>query len=111
VVAVAAEAASGHKAHAPRRLSDGSRLALKVLRALLRDEGAVVAGLDAPAGTHAVSLDRWREKHKERFGGQGADADATGAERHAWKRALQQLQAASIVTVSGAWAWANDRRG
>jgi len=110
VVALAADAPTGHRATAPRRLADGSKLALKVLRILLREEGAAVAGLDAPAGTAAVPLGRWREEHKQRFGGSSADADATGAERQAWKRALQQLQAASIVTVSGAWVWANDRR-
>lgn len=110
VVAQAADAPSGHKASAPRRLSDGSRLALKVLRALLKDEGTGVAGLDAPAGTLAVRVHRWREEHRNRFGGSNADADATGAERQAWKRALQQLQAASIITVSSEWVWANDRR-
>lgn len=110
VVAVAADAPTANKARVPMRLADGSKLALRVLRELLRTEGVAVAGLDAPAGTVAVQIARWREGHQERFGGLTADSDAKGAERQAWKRALQQLQAASIVSVRGAWVWAHDKR-
>jgi hypothetical protein len=110
VVALAAGAPSGHKARAQMKLADGSKLALRVLRQLLKDEGVGVAGLDAPAGTTAVRFARWREEHRQRYGRSGADADATGAERQAWGRALQQLQAASIITVSGEWVWAHDRK-
>jgi hypothetical protein len=110
VVAVASDAPAARKTRVTHRLSDGSRTALRVLRALLRDEGAGVAGLDAPPGTIAVRLDRWRDRHRARYGGTTADADATGAERHAWRRALEQLQAAGIVTVAGEWVYAMDRR-
>jgi hypothetical protein len=110
VVAMAADAPMAHKASAPRKLSDGSKVALKVLRELLKAHGAGVAGPDAPPGTLAVRREQWRESHRDRYGGNSADADATGAERQAWKRALEQLQAASIITVHGEWVWANDRK-
>lgn len=109
VVALPANAPMG-KARAPAKLSDGSKTALRVLRELLKEEGAGVAGLDAPTGTNAVRLERWRLKHRERYGGTEADSDSTGAGRKAWGRALEQLQAASIVTVSGEWVWVHDRK-
>lgn len=110
VVALAADAPVAHKARAPRRFADGSKLALKVLRALLRKEGAGVAGLVAPPGTVAVTLKRWRQEHQLKYGGSAADSDASGAERQAWRRAMQQLQAANIITIDGEWVYANDRK-
>lgn len=110
VVAVPTDAPVGNKARSVLRLSAGSKTALRVLRELLREEGAGVAALDAPVGTIAIRFERWREMHRSRYGGEIVDSDTSGAERQAWKRALQQLQDAGIVTVSGEWVFANDKK-
>jgi hypothetical protein len=110
VVATATDAPMANKARAPMRLADGSKVALRALRDLLKERGVGVAGLNAPQGTLAIRLSEWREVHQSRYGGSSADSSTTGAERQAWKRALGQLQAASIVTVHGEWVWANDRK-
>ncbi|MBL8376560.1 MAG: AAA family ATPase [Burkholderiales bacterium] len=109
VVAVAVDAPSGRRGP-PRRLSDGSKNALRALRDVLLREGTVAHPMDAPLGTKAVKLDAWRHAHRERYGGDSADKDSTGAERKAWARALEQLQAAAIVTVAGEWVYAHDRK-
>jgi hypothetical protein len=114
VVAVPADAPQGPKTTHARRLSDGARVALKVFRELLRTEGLPAAeqllAPKAPVGALVIELSRWRDGHRKRYGGAGADADATGAERQAWRRALRELQAASIIVVDDALAWANDRQ-
>lgn len=110
VVAIEAGPGLGHR-RPPAKLTDGAKLALRLLRELLRKEGTGVAGLDAPAGTLAVRVDRWRSRHKaSQCAGAGQDAKSDGAERTAWHRAITSLQAAGIVTISSEWAYCNDRK-
>lgn len=112
VVAVAADApVNAHAAAKPRRsLTDGSKLALRVLRELLRAEGIAGDRVGAPASAVAVTIDRWRDEHRERYGGASTDKANADAERKAWQRAIGQLQAANIVIVAGQWVWTNDSR-
>ncbi|MEG1971365.1 MAG: AAA family ATPase, partial [Burkholderiaceae bacterium] len=112
VVALASGAAMGSKGP-PRTLADGAKLALKVLRDLLRKVGVGVAGLDAPPGTVAIKVERWRIRHKGALCAGAAaagDAKSDAAERQAWGRAITSLQAAGIVSIASEWAFANDRK-
>jgi hypothetical protein len=90
----------------PPRLSDGSKTALRVLRQILKDEGVE----DADTGARIVPLARWRAAHQDRYGGASGDKESRDAERQAWRRALQQLQAARIVTVQGDSVTSQDRK-
>jgi len=109
VVAIEVDAPVRPKGQA-RRLSEGSRIALRALRDALAAEGTAVHPMAAPAGSKAVRLDVWRNYHRRKYGGDNADSESSAAQRMAWRRALDQLQAAGIVSVDCDWVLANDKR-
>jgi hypothetical protein len=89
------------------KLSGVARIALDALREAIGEYGELMPATSTiPKGVHAVTLERWRERFKLRYGSDpGGDQRRAGTTRQAFLRAREHLATANAVEVCDPFVW------